>query len=732
MKIYFTAAFLFLITFNINSVSKAGWELIPTGSNAYLTSIFFIDTNTGYIGGINGFLSKTTNGGSSWNIQDPIFASPFVRDLSFINANTGFLCGDAGFIRKTTTGGTTWFPLTTNTNDGIYGIDAVDEFNVYASVTNGTILRSTDGGATFNTVNVSGNQLLTIDFSSKDTGYTAGQGGVVYRTVDGGLSWTSLNASTLNNFWDICALNNNDLYLAAYYGTLRKSNDGGGNFKSAFGYNMLFEDIQMVNTMIGYTCGLYGILNKTTDGGNTWSAQNSNTTESLNELFFLDSKTGFAAGTNGLLLKTTDGGDNFSVAVLSPNNREILTNGSTFPIKWSSVFPGNAKLEYSVNNGSSWNLIQNSIPAESFEYNWLVPSLSSSQCKIKISSVDNPALSDVSDGLFYILSSNPFYNVPELVYYKFNNGSVTTPNYAVPGEITGDADITGMALQTGGLADSSLVGQGGNGLTNKVLTNWATYLPEGGWTIGFWVSNISLGADPNNAVFLFTDITAQNIRCYYGGALGLTSQDTAIMFRCNGMNNVRIPVIQGQTYYIHLVYEPSPSAVKVYVNGILTQDNPQSPFLPIGNGPFTIGAYADANSSLAQNMRMDEFRVYSRSLGPAEIAATWNITFPMIITNVQNQNLSVSSNADKFVLYDNYPNPFNPTTNLEFGIPDLGFVSLKVYDVLGKEVKTLVNEIKQAGYYKIQFDGSNFASGVYFYELRSGNFVSQKRMLLLK
>jgi len=59
-------------------------------------------------------------------------------------------------------------------------------------------------------------------------------------------------------------------------------------------------------------------------------------------------------------------------------------------------------------------------------------------------------------------------------------------------------------------------------------------------------------------------------------------------------------------------------------------------------------------------------------------------------------------------------------------------VTLKVYDVLGKEVKTLVNEIKQAGYYKIQFDGSSFASGVYFYELRSGKFVSQKRMLLLK
>ena len=87
---------------------------------------------------------------------------------------------------------------------------------------------------------------------------------------------------------------------------------------------------------------------------------------------------------------------------------------------------------------------------------------------------------------------------------------------------------------------------------------------------------------------------------------------------------------------------------------------------------------------------------------------------------------------DKYELSQNYPNPFNPVTNLEFGISESGVVSLKVYDVLGKEVKTLVNEIKQAGYYKVQFDGSSFASGVYFYELRAGSFVSQKRMLLLK
>ncbi len=91
-----------------------------------------------------------------------------------------------------------------------------------------------------------------------------------------------------------------------------------------------------------------------------------------------------------------------------------------------------------------------------------------------------------------------------------------------------------------------------------------------------------------------------------------------------------------------------------------------------------------------------------------------------------------SFSPDKFMIYQNYPNPFNPSTNLEFGIPELGFVSLKVYDALGKVVKTLVNENKPAGYYNVEFDGNDLPSGIYFYRLEAGEFTLTKRMILLK
>jgi hypothetical protein len=85
-----------------------------------------------------------------------------------------------------------------------------------------------------------------------------------------------------------------------------------------------------------------------------------------------------------------------------------------------------------------------------------------------------------------------------------------------------------------------------------------------------------------------------------------------------------------------------------------------------------------------------------------------------------------------YALSQNYPNPFNPTTNIKFDLPKQGFVSLKVYDVIGKEVATLVNEVKSAGSYNVDFNGTNLSSGVYFYRLESGSFIDVKRMILIK
>ncbi len=85
-----------------------------------------------------------------------------------------------------------------------------------------------------------------------------------------------------------------------------------------------------------------------------------------------------------------------------------------------------------------------------------------------------------------------------------------------------------------------------------------------------------------------------------------------------------------------------------------------------------------------------------------------------------------------YVLFQNYPNPFNPKTIIKYQIPELSFVTLKVYDVLGNEVATLVNEVLRAGEYKVEFNAGGLTSGIYFYQLIAGNLVQSKKMVLLK
>jgi len=104
---------------------------------------------------------------------------------------------------------------------------------------------------------------------------------------------------------------------------------------------------------------------------------------------------------------------------------------------------------------------------------------------------------------------------------------------------------------------------------------------------------------------------------------------------------------------------------------------------------------------------------------------------PDVIVSVEHSK-TINRIITDFKLEQNYPNPFNPTTSIKYSLPEQEFISLKIFDILGKEVATLVNEIKPSGNYEVQFDASNLSSGVYFYQLRAGNFTETKKMLLAK
>lgn len=122
---------------------------------------------------------------------------------------------------------------------------------------------------------------------------------------------------------------------------------------------------------------------------------------------------------------------------------------------------------------------------------------------------------------------------------------------------------------------------------------------------------------------------------------------------------------------------------------------------------------------------------------------TWPVPPDVVINDIFSidSNISVGSVGisnisseipDEFSISQNYPNPFNPVTNINFSIPEKSFVKVSVYDMLGKRIQNLINEDLNAGYYKVDFNGNNLPSGVYFYRIEANNFVQIKKMTLLK
>ncbi len=151
---------------------------------------------------------------------------------------------------------------------------------------------------------------------------------------------------------------------------------------------------------------------------------------------------------------------------------------------------------------------------------------------------------------------------------------------------------------------------------------------------------------------------------------------------------------------------------------IIDQSQYDSSWVSLGTFPFVKGdsgyvQLGDGSDSVGQAIIFDAIR--------------WTYQTPLAVQGNPGQQIPLH-----FSLSQNYPNPFNPTTKVQYSVANSENVTLKVYDILGREVTTLVNEQKSPGTYEVQFDGSKLSSGIYFYTLRSGSFVETKKLTLLK
>jgi hypothetical protein len=180
-----------------------------------------------------------------------------------------------------------------------------------------------------------------------------------------------------------------------------------------------------------------------------------------------------------------------------------------------------------------------------------------------------------------------------------------------------------------------------------------------------------------------------------------------------------------ETYLLIVKYEivvANDDSVSIYIFDASAPPPISEPGTPT-LGPFSAGSSSEI---IPGSINLRQFLATQRIIVDGIIVSTlWSD----VVTDVINAEIS---NPVEFKLSQNYPNPFNPSTTISYEISERSFVTLKIYDVLGNEIATLVNEEKPAGSYEIEFGGTGLQSGVYFYRLQAGSFIETKKMVLMK
>lgn len=295
-----------------SGISNAQWAAAPQAFQWQTVDCMSFAGNTGYVGGENGALAKTTNGGASWT-QLTAPTQSYIPVLCFLDANTGFLTG-SDELYKTTNGGVSWSLKHSLNNKQYRSIKFINSTTGFAVGGEGgicLILKTTDAGETWTEMNNGGSfiWLEDIDFPTATTGFAVGLAGTVMKTTDGGNNWSTVRTNTeyLN---DVSFADASTGYVAGDSGVVLKTTNGGTTWTNVnIGTDYNIQAMHFIDASTGYVAvyahssAAIGKIFKTTNGGATWTEDYSQQTGSLMSMRFTSPTTAYAGGIIGGMVK---------------------------------------------------------------------------------------------------------------------------------------------------------------------------------------------------------------------------------------------------------------------------------------------------------------------------------------------------------------------------------------------------------------------------------------------
>ncbi len=697
------------------------WGYSPAINFGKIYSIYITTNEYLFLGSDKG-VWRSTNGGMEWELKNSTDWGTDLKVFKISASSTGFLfCNREGTLYKSTNYGNSWYHAGSGTNDFFIAQNNIIYKSFYTNV-----YKSTNHGFTWTMLAGSGlhssGSISAITVSSDNiifVGYTSPVFSGVYRSTNGGSNFTGLGLLTPNIFeLDIMA----DKYLFATTNNGVYRND---NMRTSSSFNHLtnglnYPPITKIENnnyvFYAYTDSM-GAFSYTGTSETKWLKAFTTLPESVNVVTsYIKLPNLIILGTkNSGVIVSTNSGNTWLFSSMNPLDTAMVSfiDGSN-P---NNIFCGTRYqgLFRSTDSGMSWIKLTNNLPQD----------------------IILRTLKRSNDGTYYLAAEN--YKV----YKSSDNGQTwQQASYGLPNDIV--------------VMDLSIYANNYLMLCSKNYGIFKTI--DGGQN--WFQSNLGLPANAayNQVIYYPTALVMSQNKIYRSLNFG----DNWFSFITLSNGNVTSMVVYGANTKLYFssdngsVYESYHTLLPVelkYFNGIYL-DNSVKLIWQTASETNNFG-FEIERKTVNSDWRVIGFKA---GKGTTTIAQEYEFIDNLFEVNSTklyyrlkqidfdgsfeySNEIEVEVTPSAFELYQNYPNPFNPSTKISFTIPNVGtglaLTVLKVYDALGNEVATLLNEYKPAGRYEVEFDANvaqtiSLCSGVYYYQLKAGDFVQTKKMILMR
>ncbi len=532
-------------------------------------------------------------------------------------------------------------------------------------------------------------------FAGTGGGASGIEGNGVFRSTDNGNTWTQSGLSDLY-IWSLAINNDGHIFAGTMnQGVWRSTTNGDSWTQINDGFDNLNKTINSlaINSFGHIYAGSVNSIYRSTNNGNSWTAINSPNYNGFYPLLIKPNDEIIVGAGGSRLFRSTNNGQNWMEITIA--NAQI---GAIIVNELGHLFVGNLSGIYrSVDNGNNWTQINNGISVGSFI---AVNDFSINSLGTLYVGLGGGFSGSTSKGVFY--STNNGDN-----WFALNDGQT---NNAIR-SLTVDDDDFLYAGNTEGQIYRSINPSNTNSLSKTLA---ALSIPVS--NIQSAVSTITF-SPPGKAGHKAVQQNISSIQLKLNEVLHTRTGDLTFTLEHLGISQT-------------IVFEVGADGQN-FISTILSDDNT----IPVANGtaPFT-GYYSPSNSLSVFN-GLDPYGDWTLTItdgyaGNDGVLNSWSLIINLDGTTYIEEGNDLNLNS--YSLYQNYPNPFNPTTSIQYQVSGISQVSLKIYDLLGREVATLVNEQKPAGTYEVTFDASGLSSGVYYYKIAAGDYSETKKMVLLR